>query len=91
LQPYVARLDYTVALAGDLSLARYSGDGTPVFFSPTSGYIVDPETGMLIKFNPTAMEITGDAQVREDRRAKRGVPSYPLLHLQVDGQLYPQQ
>jgi len=62
LQRYVVKPDLSIELAGEFSLAQYAG-GTPVFFSATRAYVIDADDGLLIQFNPSAMEITGEIEV----------------------------
>jgi hypothetical protein len=56
LQRYVVDKALQVKLDGEISIANYAGC-TPVFFSETTAYCIDPDDGLLIEFDPTAMEI----------------------------------
>lgn len=64
VQRYVVNRSLEIVLDGELSMSAYTG-GTPVFFSATEAYFIDVSDGLLIKFNPEAMELTGEIEVPE--------------------------
>jgi hypothetical protein len=64
LQRYVVDKQLDVQLDGEISLANYSGC-TPIFFSDASAYCIDVDDGLLVAFDPTAMEITEELAAPE--------------------------
>jgi hypothetical protein len=56
LQRYVVNRSLEVKLDGEIGLAKYSRC-TPVFFSSSKAFCIAPDDGLLIEFDPIAMEI----------------------------------
>lgn len=65
LQRYELRCNYKLELAGELSYQNFTSTNGPIFVNAHVAYFLDGLNGVITRFDPTSMEITGTIDASE--------------------------